>query len=94
MFWLTTSDFAIKKKILTYKFLNLSLSKIVESFSQNFVKYNSCGVYFMDGTLLLDGKRCGVHHKQQTLLIKLKQDHNFKRKKHFLKTSKTNISSI
>ena len=48
----------------------------------------------MDGTLLLDGKRCGVHHKQQTLLIKLKQDHNFKRKKHFLKTSKTNISSM
>ena len=94
MFWLTTIDFVIKNKILTKKFLNLTLSKMVKSFSQNFVKYHRCGVYFMDGTLLLDGKRCGVHHKQQMLLIKLKQDHNFKRKKYFLKISKTNISSM
>ena len=33
---------------------------MVESFSQNFVKYHGCGVYF---TLLLDGKHCGAHHK-------------------------------
>ena len=37
---------------------------MVKSFSQNFVKYHGCGVYFMDGTLLLDRKHCGVHHKK------------------------------
>ena len=37
---------------------------MVKSFSQNFVKYHACGVYFMDGTLLLDGKHCGVHHRK------------------------------
>ena len=37
---------------------------MVKSFSQNFVKYHGCGVYFMDGTLLLDGKHCGIHHKK------------------------------
>ena len=37
---------------------------MVKSFSQNFVKYRGCGVYFIDGTLLLDGKHCGVHHKK------------------------------
>ena len=64
MFWLETSDFVIKKKNLAQKFLNLTLSKMVKSFSQNFVKYRGCGVYFIDGTLLLDGKHCGVHHKK------------------------------
>ena len=64
---------------------------MVKSFSQNFVKYHKCGVYFMDGTLLLDGKLRGVHHKN---FSNLKQDHNFKRKKYFLKISKTNISSM
>ena len=37
---------------------------MVKSFSQNFVKCHGCGVYFIDGTLLLDGKHCGVHHKK------------------------------
>ena len=37
---------------------------MVKSFSQNFVKYHACGVYFMDKTLLLDGKHRGVHHKK------------------------------
>ena len=37
---------------------------MVKSFSQSFVKYHGCGVYFMDGTLLLDGKNCGVHHRK------------------------------
>ena len=80
---------------------------MAKSFSQNFVKHLACGVYFMDGTSLLDGKHCSVYHKKcflqvtqpfwknlKTLLIKLKQDHNFKRKKYFLKISKTNISSM
>ena len=37
---------------------------MVKSFSQNFVKYRGCGVYFVDGTLLLDEKHRGVHHKK------------------------------
>ena len=37
---------------------------MIESFSQDFVKYHGCGVNFMDGTLLLDGKHCSVHHKK------------------------------
>ena len=37
---------------------------MVKSFSQNFVKYHGCRVYFTDGTLLLDGKDHGVHHKK------------------------------
>ena len=37
---------------------------MVKSFCQNFVKYHGCGVYFMDGTLLLDVKHHGVHHKK------------------------------
>ena len=37
---------------------------MVNSFSQDFVKYHGSGVYFIDGTLLLDGKHCGVHHKK------------------------------
>ena len=37
---------------------------MVKSFSQNFVKYHGCGVYFMDGTLLLDGKHRSVYHKE------------------------------
>ena len=35
---------------------------MVKSFSQHFVKQLACWVYFMDGTLLLDGKHCGVCH--------------------------------
>ena len=42
---------------------------MVKSYSQNFVKYHACGVYFMDGTLLLDGKHCGVHHRKCFLLV-------------------------
>ena len=80
---------------------------MVKSFSQIFVKYHGCGVYFMGGTLLFDRKHRGVHHKKcflpvtkpfwkrpEDILIKLKQDHNYKRKKYFLKISKTNISSM
>ena len=37
---------------------------MVKSFSQDFVKYHVCGVYFMDGTSLLDGKHCGVYHRK------------------------------
>ena len=37
---------------------------MVMSFSQSFVKYHGCGVYFMDGTLLSDGKHRGMHHKK------------------------------
>ena len=37
---------------------------MVKLFSQNFVKYHGCGVYFMDVTLLLDGKYHGVYHKK------------------------------
>ena len=37
---------------------------MVKSFSQDFVKYHGCGVYFIDGTLLLDGNHRGVHHKK------------------------------
>ena len=37
---------------------------MVKSFSQNFVKYHGCRVYFMDGTLLFDGKHRGVHQKK------------------------------
>ena len=37
---------------------------MIKSFCQNFVKYHGCGVYFMDGTLLLGGKHCGVHHEK------------------------------
>ena len=38
---------------------------MVKSFSQNFIKYHGCGVYFIDGTLLLDGKHRGVYHKKR-----------------------------
>ena len=37
---------------------------MIESFSQDFVKYHGCGANFMDGTLLLDGKHRSVHHKK------------------------------
>ena len=42
---------------------------MVKSFFQNFVKCHGCGVYFMDGTLLLDGKHCGIHHKKCFLSV-------------------------
>ena len=40
---------------------------MLKSFSQNFIKYHGCRVYFIDGTLLLDGKHRGVHHKKRFL---------------------------
>ena len=42
---------------------------MVKSLSQNFVKYHGCGVYFMDGTSLLDGKHRSVHHKKCFLSV-------------------------
>ena len=39
---------------------------MVKSFSQNVVKYQNCGVYFMDG---IDGKHCGVHHRKYFLPV-------------------------
>ena len=64
MFWLTTSDFARKKENFDLEIFKSNFIKNVKSFSQNFFKYHGCGVYFMDGTLLLDGKHRGVHHKK------------------------------
>ena len=80
---------------------------MVKSFSQNFVKYHGRGVYLMDGTLLLDGKHCGIHHKKCFLPVtqpfrKIPEDvinkvetrsQLQKEKIFFLKISKTNISS-
>ena len=78
-----------------------------KTFSQNFAKYHGCGVSFMDGTLLLDEKHCGVHHKKcffpatqpfwkrpEDVINKVKTRSQLQKKKYFLKISKTNISSM
>ena len=42
---------------------------MVKSLSQNFVKHLGCGVYFLDGTSLLDGKHCGVYPRKCFLQV-------------------------